>query len=64
MCERYNAEPPPAALVRQWREKYLEVFDRDIDGLKPSPEFKAGRRKAIEKTFRWLESLADSFWDA
>jgi hypothetical protein len=64
LCERYNAEPPRANLVRQWRDKYLEVYDRDIDELTPSPEFKTGRRKAIEKTFRWLESLAESFWDA
>ena len=35
-----------------------------IDRLKASPEFKTGRRKAIEKTFRWLESLAESYSDA
>ena len=64
LCERYNAEPPQPSLVHQWRDKYLAVFDRDIDRLAPSPEFKAGRRKAVEKTFRWLESLAESFWDA
>ncbi len=64
LCERYNAEPPRPAVVRQWHEKYLEVYDRGVDGLKPSPEFKVGRRKAVEKTFRWLESLAESFWDA
>jgi hypothetical protein len=64
LCERYNAEPPRPALVRQWREKYLGVYDRGIDELKPSSEFKAGRRKAIEQTFRWLESLAESFWEA
>ena len=64
LCERYNAEPPPAHQVRQWRDRYLEVYDRDIGRLAPTPEFKAGRRKAIEKTFRWLESLAESFWDA
>ena len=63
LCERYNAEPPRPALVRQWHEKYLEVYDRGIDALNTSPEFKVDRRKAIEKTFRWLESLAESFWD-
>ncbi len=64
LCERYNAEPPRPNLVRQWREKYLKVYDRGIDALKTSAEFKAGRRKAVEKTFRWLESLAESYWDA
>ena len=63
LCERYNAEPPRPAAVRQWHEKYLEAYDRGIDALKTTPEFKANRRKAVEKTFRWLESLAESFWD-
>jgi hypothetical protein len=64
LCERYNAEPPKPAVVRQWREKYLAVYDRDVDKLKPSAEFKVGRRKVIEKTFRWLEGLAESFWES
>jgi len=63
LCERYHAEPPRPSLVRQWHERYLEVYDRGIDRLKLSAEFKAGRRKLIEKTFRWLESLSESFWD-
>ena len=64
LCERYSVEPPRPAVVRQWHQKYLEVYDRGIDRLKASPEFKTGRRKAIEKTFRWLESLAESYSDA
>ena len=63
LCERYHAEPPRPNLVREWHEKYLEVYDRGIDRLKTSAEFKISRRKLIEKTFRWLESLSESFWD-
>ena len=63
LCERYNAEPPRASVVRQWHDAYLAAYDRGIDGLNPQGDFKVGRRKAIEKTFRWLESLAESFWD-
>ena len=63
LCERYNAAPPRPAVVRPWHEKYLKAYDRGIDKLKVTAEFKAGRRKAIEKTFRWLESLAESFHD-
>jgi hypothetical protein len=63
LCERYNAMPPKPATVQQWRRKYLQVYDRMIDKLRPDPEFKVGRRKAIENTFRWLESLAESYWD-
>ena len=50
--------------MRQWRDKYLAVYDGSVDRLRPrpTPEFKAGRRKAIGKTFRWLEGLAESHW--
>jgi hypothetical protein len=61
LCERYDAAPPKPATVRQWHEKYLAIYDRDIDKLKPRPELKVARRKAIDKTFRWLESLANSY---
>jgi len=64
LCERYNAEPPRPAVVRQWHETYLDTYDRGIDRLKPAADFKGGRRKAIENTFRWLESLAESYWEA
>lgn len=63
LCERYNAEPPRPSLVRQWCDDYLAVYDRTIDGITPSPEFKKDRRKAIENTFHWLTGLAESFWD-
>jgi hypothetical protein len=62
LCERYAAEPPRPTTVRQWREKYLAVFDRDVDRLRPSPAFKRGRRKAIEQTFGWMLGLAESYW--
>jgi hypothetical protein len=62
ICERANAVPPKPARVRQWRAKYLDVYDETIDGLNPPPEYKTGRRKVIENTFHWLESLADSYW--
>ena len=60
LCERYAAAPPRPATVRQWHEKYLAVFDRDI-GLAPSKEFATARRKVVENTFRWLEGLAESY---
>ena len=62
LCERYGAAPPRPNTVRQWRDKYLAAYDTSIDEVRPrpTPEFKAGRRRAIEKTFRWLESLSQS----
>src|SRR5260370_39579986 len=62
LCERTGAVPPKPALVRQWAEKYLEVYDDAIDELNPSAEYKTGRRTVIANTFHWLESLPDSYW--
>lgn len=62
LCERYDAIPPKPATVDQWHSAYLDVFDRTIDELEPPEEYKAARRKVIENTFRWLESLSANHW--
>ena len=59
LCERYAAPPPKPAKVRQWRDRYLDIFDA-ADSL--TEEFRTNRRMVIENTFRWLESLAESEW--
>jgi hypothetical protein len=58
LCERYGARAPKPAKVRQWRDKYLELFDAAKIG--PSADFRAKRRMVIENTFRWLEGLGES----
>jgi hypothetical protein len=63
LCERYNARPPRSSTVQQWSQKYLQLYDRSINALHSDPDYKLGRRKAIEQTFRWLESLAESYWE-
>jgi hypothetical protein len=63
LCERYNAVPPKLATVRCWEKKYLQMFDREIDTLHPRGDYKTARRKVIENTFRWLEGLAESYWE-
>ncbi len=63
LCERYNVRPPREKTIHKWREKYLKVFDGEIDGLDPKPGYKDERRKTIEKTFEWLESLSRTFWE-
>lgn len=64
LCERYGAPPPRPEMVRQWADKYLRRFDATVDQLKPTQEFKVNRRKVIEKTFRWLEGLAQSHYSS
>ena len=63
LCERYGAVPPKPVKVRQWSAKYLAVYDAVIDSFNPKPEYKTCRRKVIDKTFRWLQSLAESYWE-
>jgi hypothetical protein len=63
LCERYNAMPPKPKTVRQWSQKYLAMYDRLIDEFSSEVAFKIARRKVIENTFRWLEGLAESYWD-
>jgi hypothetical protein len=62
LCERYNAMPPKVKTITQWRKKYLKLYDEQIDHLYPKANYKAERRKTIERTFAWLEGLAQSFW--
>jgi hypothetical protein len=64
LCERCGAAPPRPATVKQWREKYLAAFDTGIARLKPTAAFKTDRRKVIENTFRWLESLSESYYQS
>ena len=63
LCERYGAMPPKPGTVKLWSQKYLSMYDRSIDKVTSDAGFKVARRKVIEHTFRWIESLSDSFWD-
>src|SRR5215467_2041149 len=63
LCERYDVTPPKPATVRQWQEKYLKVYDASITKYNSDPRFRVERRKVIEKTFRWLVSLSESYWN-
>lgn len=62
LCERYGAMPPKPGTVRQWSKKYLNAYDGSINRITSDAGFKTARRKAIEQTFRWLESLSESYW--
>jgi hypothetical protein len=64
LCERYGVEPPKPSSVLQWQEKYLQLYDRSIDKYSSDRRFRVERRKVIEKTFRWLMSLSESYWDS
>ncbi len=63
LCERYAAPPPQPENVRDWHQRYLAVFDAQIGTFKKlSAAYKVDRRRVIENTFRWLETLAETHW--
>ena len=49
---------PPVGTVRRWKQTYLQVFDDEIDELKPAEGYKEERRAVIESTFATLEAQA------
>ncbi len=63
LCERYNAEPPKPATIRDWRKKYLAAYDRAKAPTGTARAYRPARRKAIENTFRWLLGVAMSYWE-
>jgi hypothetical protein len=63
LCERYGAEPPKPATIKQWQDRYLRLYDETVEGYNPDAQFQASRRKVIERTFHWLLSLSESYWE-
>lgn len=62
LCEYCNAHPPKEETVTSWKERYLTLYDEDIESLAPDPRYRAARRKVIEVTFQRLELQARLFW--
>lgn len=62
LCEHCDAVPPRESVVKGWRQRYLNIYDEQIDALDPDPEFKVKRRQVIDATFRKLERQARSFF--
>ena len=62
LCERFNAPPPKTDRIERWRRRYLRWFDEEADACFPDPDFRARRRKRIDTTFAWLQSLSEVYW--
>ena len=60
--EHCEAAPPEVEVVNTWKQRYLLIYDEQIDALDPQPGYKAERRKIIEETFDTLEKQARDFW--
>ena len=53
---------PRPETVADWGDRYLRVYDAEIDGLGAAPEFKEQRRRVIAETFRRLSELSTAYW--
>jgi hypothetical protein len=61
LIEHCRAPRPERNEIVALRDSLLAVYDAEIDGLDPDPEFKVERRKVIERTFgEFLNLLNDS----
>lgn len=61
LIENCGGHAPQPMQVKEWQEKYLPVFDREMPELADA-EFVVERRKAIVETFEKLERQAVEFW--
>ena len=60
ICEQLPVTAPPKPpVVRRWRERYLAMFDDDIEGLQPREGFAPTYRAAIEHSFARLTQLSE-----
>lgn len=55
---RVGANIPSVAVLSEWRERYLRVWDGYIDELGPSEDFKTQRRAVLTGTFDKAIALA------
>jgi hypothetical protein len=51
---------PGSSTVSRWSERYLGLYDREIDSWEPSPGYKEERRQVIVETFTRLLRLVES----
>jgi hypothetical protein len=62
LAEHCALVPPRPQIVTGWQEKYLALFDDQIDGMEPAEGYAAERRSVIVETFTRLEELSRNFW--
>lgn len=55
---RVGATFPSVAVLSDWRDRYLRVWDGYIDGLEPTDDHKVARRAVLVGTFERAIALA------
>jgi hypothetical protein len=54
-----HASPPKRTEIEKLRRSVLKIYDEQIDGLSPKPDYKKGRRSVIDRTFRDFLKVLD-----
>ncbi|WP_406110641.1 DUF4259 domain-containing protein [Kitasatospora purpeofusca] len=49
---------PKAEVIEGWKETFMAVWERSIDGLEPKPRYKKERREVLIRTFDQLAADA------
>lgn len=65
LFEHYQSTPPGLALeeIAQWKQDYLDTFDRTIQEYLSAPGFAERRRKTVEATFDRLYTLLKEWFE-
>jgi len=59
LCRELGASAPERESITEWKEKYLQIFDEQIEDFEPEEGYAEERRRVIEETFDELLELAD-----
>ena len=58
LASHCKAALPESSLLTEWKTKYLEIYDDQIDGLEPHGGYKQRRRRTITNTFNKVIRLS------
>jgi len=62
LSEHCGSAPPKPDVIESWRERYLTIYDDQIDDLVPDPDYKVKRRQVIADTYSDLLKWSNEFW--
>lgn len=62
LADHCGAAPPKPDVLASWHSRYLTIYDNQIDGMEPKPEYKVERCTIIDRTFTELIDVSRQFW--
>lgn len=61
LCDHLGAAPPEPKTAAEWKDRYLQIFDEQIDEYVPDEDFQTARRAEVEETLSELLRLAKEY---